>query len=169
MASCEVHEGEAAHQILVEAQRDPEALIAMSTHGRSGIARWMLGSVTDKVLRATINPLLVVRSQGNSVANQNGKLTNLLVPLDGSPEAEQVLPHVAALANGLHLKVLLTRATPSREEYHRFLEYHYEIDPGPTLTKVYEGPYEEFSQVVNAEAMEYLHGKADDLRSQGVT
>ncbi|MDD5093620.1 MAG: universal stress protein [Dehalococcoidia bacterium] len=36
-------------------------LIAMSTHGRSGLARWFAGSVTDKVLHAGDTPVLVVR------------------------------------------------------------------------------------------------------------
>ena len=38
-------------------------LIAMSTHGRSGISRWALGSVTDKVLQSSQKPILLVRAQ----------------------------------------------------------------------------------------------------------
>lgn len=37
-------------------------LVAMSTHGRSGISRWALGSVSDKVLRAGNVPVLMVRA-----------------------------------------------------------------------------------------------------------
>ena len=37
-------------------------LIAMSTHGRSGISRWAFGSVTDKVLRGGNKPVLIVRA-----------------------------------------------------------------------------------------------------------
>lgn len=166
--SCQMHEGDAAPQILAEGQRDQDAIIAMSTHGRSGIARWMLGSVADKVLRATTNPLLLVRSSEDGVAAQIEKLTTLIVPLDGSPEGEMVLPQVVSIAKGLHLKVMLVRSTPSMEEYHRTLEYHYEVDPGPIVTKVYEGPYEEFSEDVNAKAMEYLHEKVQEVRHQGL-
>ena len=35
--------------------------IAMATHGRGGLRRWVMGSVTDRVLHATTRPLLVVR------------------------------------------------------------------------------------------------------------
>ena len=35
----------------------------MSTHGRSGIGRWVYGSVTDKVLRGSATPVLLVRVQ----------------------------------------------------------------------------------------------------------
>ena len=41
--------------------RSPFDLIAMSTHGRSGLERWVMGSVTDRLLSATTSPLLVVR------------------------------------------------------------------------------------------------------------
>ncbi len=38
-------------------------LVAMSTHGRSGLSRWAFGSVTDKVLRAGKVPVLMVRAE----------------------------------------------------------------------------------------------------------
>jgi nucleotide-binding universal stress UspA family protein len=51
--SCSVDEGSPASLIVSEAEREPATLIAMSTHGRSGITRWAFGSITDKVLHAT--------------------------------------------------------------------------------------------------------------------
>ena len=39
-------------------------LVAMSTHGRTGVSRWVLGSVAEKVLRASSTPLLLVRAPG---------------------------------------------------------------------------------------------------------
>jgi len=55
--------GNAADEILKIAEEINADLIAMSTHGRSGLSRWAFGSVTDKVLRAGITPVLVVRAQ----------------------------------------------------------------------------------------------------------
>jgi len=54
--------GIAADEILKTAEEINTDLIAMSTHGRSGISRLALGSVTEKVLRASNVPILVVRS-----------------------------------------------------------------------------------------------------------
>lgn len=54
-------EGPAAGEIISCAQTAPRAVIAMSTHGRSGFQRWMLGSVTEKVVRHGDDPVLVVR------------------------------------------------------------------------------------------------------------
>jgi nucleotide-binding universal stress UspA family protein len=49
-----VEKGRAAEVIVA----DKETLITMATHGRSGINRWLLGSVAEKVLRGSVNPLL---------------------------------------------------------------------------------------------------------------
>lgn len=56
-------EGPAAAEIIGYAQSAPRAVIAMSTHGRSGVRRWMLGSVTEKVVRHGADPVLVVRGE----------------------------------------------------------------------------------------------------------
>jgi len=54
-------QGRPAAAILDYAKEHDIDLIAMATHGRTGIRRWMFGSVTEKVLRATHSSLLVVR------------------------------------------------------------------------------------------------------------
>ncbi len=53
--------GNAAEEIIKAADEINVDLIAMSTHGRSGISRWAFGSVTDHVLRGGHKPVLVVR------------------------------------------------------------------------------------------------------------
>ena len=60
--SSAVRVGSAADQILEYAEANGIDLIAMSTHGRSGIGRWVLGSVTDKVLHAGDTAVLTVRA-----------------------------------------------------------------------------------------------------------
>lgn len=59
-------EGLPADQIVDYAQANTIDLIAMSTHGRSGIGRWVFGSVTEKVLHAGEQPVLVVRPKGGT-------------------------------------------------------------------------------------------------------
>jgi nucleotide-binding universal stress UspA family protein len=55
--------GEPAEAIVRQAAECRADLIVMATHGRSGIRRWLRGSVADKVLHATSTPLLLVRAQ----------------------------------------------------------------------------------------------------------
>jgi nucleotide-binding universal stress UspA family protein len=54
-------EGSGAEEIITLARTTPENLIAMCSHGRSGVQRWVLGSVTEKVVRHSGDPVLVIR------------------------------------------------------------------------------------------------------------
>ena len=60
--STKLLEGGAAGTIIDLAQKTPDNLVAMCTHGRSGVGRWVLGSVTDRVVRHCGDPVLVVRA-----------------------------------------------------------------------------------------------------------
>jgi nucleotide-binding universal stress UspA family protein len=54
-------EGGGPDEIIDLARRSPDSIVAMSTHGRSGIGRWVLGSVTDRVVSYSGGPVLVIR------------------------------------------------------------------------------------------------------------
>lgn len=66
-------QGDPAAQILDACSEQKADLIAMTTHGRGGVSRWMLGSVTEKVLRASTVPLLVVRPAKTTVSKEEGE------------------------------------------------------------------------------------------------
>jgi nucleotide-binding universal stress UspA family protein len=55
--------GTPAARIIEEAENNEGALVVMTTRGASGIRRWVLGSVTDKVVRSAGRPVLVLRSK----------------------------------------------------------------------------------------------------------
>ncbi len=57
-----VEMGPAAEMIIDYALDHPIDLIVMATHGRSGVQRWVYGSVADKVLRGANQPILLVRA-----------------------------------------------------------------------------------------------------------
>ena len=59
---CVTKEGLAADEIISLGRKTPDNLIAMSSHGRSGVRRWVLGSVTELVVRHSGDPVLVIRS-----------------------------------------------------------------------------------------------------------
>lgn len=62
--SYEVLRGVPAEQITDLALATPNSLTAMCTHGRHGVSRWLLGSVTNAVLHCAEEPVLVVRGSG---------------------------------------------------------------------------------------------------------
>ena len=57
--------GHPAEEILDHTEHRKFDLIAMTTHGRSGVGRWLLGSVAEKVVRNSPIPVLVVRASQN--------------------------------------------------------------------------------------------------------
>jgi len=60
---CEVLTGKAGEAITEFVERNDIDLIAIATHGRSGITRWAFGSVADKLVRSSSVPVLVVRPE----------------------------------------------------------------------------------------------------------
>ena len=69
-----LEQGDPAQQILDTCREQKAGLIAMTTHGRIGVGRWMMGSVTDKLLRAAEVPLLIVRPASLAAASAPGRL-----------------------------------------------------------------------------------------------
>jgi nucleotide-binding universal stress UspA family protein len=60
----EVIAGTPGESIADYATKNSIDLIAIATHGRSGVSRWTWGSVTDRVLRSACVPILMVRAPG---------------------------------------------------------------------------------------------------------
>jgi nucleotide-binding universal stress UspA family protein len=102
--------GDAPQEILSQGREHGCDLIAMSTRGRSGLGRGLLGSVTDEVVRSSDIPVVVVSPRGGQREPKEGMaLKRVVAPLDGSPLAEAVLPHVKEMARRLSLEVALIR------------------------------------------------------------
>jgi nucleotide-binding universal stress UspA family protein len=97
--------GDPAREIVACAERAAVDLIALATHGRSGIGRLAYGSVAERTLLTTTRPLLLIRPDGWAAAPRT--LQRIVVPLDLSPEAEGGLAVGARLAEQLALPLVL--------------------------------------------------------------
>lgn len=104
-AAIETIVGEPAREIVARAERDAVDLIALATHGRSGIGRLTYGSVAERTLLTTTRPLLLIRPDGWAAVPRS--LQRIVVALDGSPEAERGLAVGARLAEQLGLPLVL--------------------------------------------------------------
>ena len=93
----EVEFGFPAEVIAATAARVGASLIAMATHGYSGLRRWALGSVADKVLHISKTPMLLVRGSERMLSPERA-LKRILLPLDGSECARQAIPFATELA-----------------------------------------------------------------------
>ncbi|MBK9712616.1 MAG: universal stress protein [Kouleothrix sp.] len=105
----DVRFGSPAEVIVEVAEKKHVALVTMATHGYSGLRRWALGSVTDRVVQAGPAPVFVVRGGAVDAANPP-TLKHILVPLDGSELARQALPLAAELASCARAELLLLQA-----------------------------------------------------------
>ena len=116
-----LEDGPVAPTLRDYAKRFNVDLIVMSSHSRGGLKRIALGSVTDYLLRQTNVPVLVVKPPVSFIgATPEETAGRIVVPLDGSALAEQILPEVAALALRLNSSVVLlhvlTPVTYSQKE-----------------------------------------------------
>ncbi|MBX3001837.1 MAG: universal stress protein [Caldilineaceae bacterium] len=84
-------------------------LIAMTTHARTGLPRWVLGSVASRVLSATDKPVFLVNPT-EELQDRTVALRRILVPLDGSHLAEEVLSLATSLAHAQEARLILVRA-----------------------------------------------------------
>lgn len=103
--------GSPVEEILEQALARQADLIVMTTHGRTGLARWALGSVAERVARAAAVPVLLIPEAAVGRATPDGAATSnlprILVPLDGSAGAEAALRPAMGLAALLGAEVRL--------------------------------------------------------------
>jgi nucleotide-binding universal stress UspA family protein len=135
--------GDPVDEIARAAQEAPIDLIAMASHGRMGLHRELVGSLTEAVLRQSAIPILAYRP-GMKI----GDWKRMVVALDGSAAAEAILSDVTELARALGATVHLIRVK----------------GPKPRLTM---HPGDAFP-VPEEEPQPYLDAFADVLAAKGV-
>ena len=151
--TCSVENGNAEELIIDKAAADKDTLIVMATHGRSGIQRWLLGSVADKVLHGSTNHLFLIRATDQGKTEGEAALRKVIVPLDGSPLAQKVLPYVVDLGKKMRLEVVFLRA--------------YALPPAVSADEYGAYSQELFDQL-EAEAKDYLAEKIKEVEQHGL-
>ncbi|MCY4507178.1 MAG: universal stress protein [Acidobacteria bacterium] len=147
-----VKDGDPADCILEEADKDAGTLIAMTTHGRSGVGRWLLGSVTDKIVRGGRHPMLVTRAQEGGAHPVN----RVVLSLDGSELSEQAMPHAVEMAKALGVGVTVLRAVSLNPYGEAFTEY------APIHAS------QDVAGEMESEAQDYVAAKIAELQGSGL-
>ncbi len=130
-------------------------LVVMTTHGRSGFRRWVLGSVADKVVHTSPAPVYLVRAaEPEDAAATPAPIQRIMVPLDGSTAGEQALPTAIDLARRTGARVVLVRVP---------------VVPGfATVIPETAGWIPQLLQQKAVEATAYLESVAEALDTQGI-
>ena len=100
-----------AHAIGAELARLPQAIAALTTHGRSAWAEAIVGSVALQVIRAARRPVILycpLGADGHTPKN----ISKIVLALDGSEFAERMIPHAAKAAQGLSAQLSLVQVLP---------------------------------------------------------
>jgi nucleotide-binding universal stress UspA family protein len=126
-------------------------MVVLSTRGRSGLQRMVLGSVATQVVQGVTRPILIVRPI-DDVKPPLPEFKKLLVTLDGSEFAERVLPYVRA-STSFESEVLLL-AVPQVPRAERY---------GAVVEEI-----QELRQQAEQEAGEYLECVAAALQEDGI-
>lgn len=153
-----VRMGSAAREIcmLVHEHAADDPVVAMSSHGRTGARRIVIGSVASRVVHDAGCPVLVVRR--SDAAAVEPRFERILVPLDGSDFSEAALARVAAVLGTplqFHLvRVIESSVIPASAFY----------EPG---MPVQYGLVGEYLAAAREEATIYLQDKADALTAAG--
>jgi nucleotide-binding universal stress UspA family protein len=96
--------GDPTQTLLDVERRSGARLVVMTTHSRTGPGRWLWGSAAEALVRRGGAPTLLVRPWDAppevSSSRKDRKGLRVLVPLDGSPLAEEILPIATSLAAG---------------------------------------------------------------------
>jgi nucleotide-binding universal stress UspA family protein len=105
-----VRDGDPVDEILSAVDEFKPAFVVMTTHGRSGLSRWRYGSTAGHLLHNTSVPLLVVGPNVEQPATDRAvTFKHVMIPLDGSPLAEQALPLARRIAQVFGARVSLVR------------------------------------------------------------
>lgn len=148
--------GAVAPSLVRHAREIKADLVVMTTHGHGGLRRAWLGSVTDQMIRSLEVPVLAVRAAEGAVLPESVSISEILVPLDGSPLAESVLEPTVELARSNNAKISLLQVVQPV-----FLA----AEPGLP----YPAGYDEQLTIVQREAaQDYLQDIVEQLRRDGV-
>jgi nucleotide-binding universal stress UspA family protein len=146
-----LREGSAASEILEAAERLPADLLVMGTHGRTGFDRWLLGSVTEKVLRKARCPVLSVPPHAPDAVPLPVFFKKIVCPVDFSTSSMTALTYALSLAQQADAELIVLHVIELPPDIHGV---------GPLDLAEYRRVYEEesrrrLSEAVPAEARTY--------------
>jgi nucleotide-binding universal stress UspA family protein len=161
-----VEHGEVAPILSDLVSRGEADLIVMATHGRGAFARFWLGSVADEMLRDARVPLLLVRpNTGAADLDREPTLNKIILPLDGSDLAEQILKPIVTMAGLVpDSEVILVRAISETVP----LEAAGEVPEAEHEARTLREEIRAIQTKLREEAHHYLESVAMRLRERGL-
>ena len=156
-ASIAISYGNMSDEIIKFADKNKIDLIIISTHGQSGIKRWVLGSVALKVLHGTCTPVLLIKSRAHKISEVAFK--KILIPIDGSPFSEASIPYVKELAKETGGEIILLRVSEPPV---------LSADRSPAIKPSWEEYRDILMTEIQRQAEEYMEGIKANIEKSGI-
>jgi len=134
---------EPAAAIVAELAKKPQAMAAITTHGRTAWAEAILGSVAFRVIRESQRPVLVYRAI-ETTHDAPKQIDTIVVALDGNALSEKIVTYAVQVARSLTAKLVLVQVLPMQSPVTR-LSNHEKSDVSESS---------------------YVHGKAAEIKKQ---
>jgi len=128
-----VSSGHAAEEIDETARKNNIDMVIAATHGGSGIKRFLIGSVTDRLVKILTCPLLVLHAQENhldSLVGESIKLERILVGCDFSPDSKLAFDYALGLAQEFRTQLFLAHVTSLTEQMELTAPNYMEMQDG---------------------------------------
>jgi nucleotide-binding universal stress UspA family protein len=159
-----VKDGQVATTVREHAEKTGVDLVALTTHARGALGRFWMGSTADTLIREVRTPLLLVPPVEKPAATAGFK--RILIPLDGTPLAEEILPAATALGRLFEAEYTLLRV----------IQPLFPTEPFPlgtaggmaALARAEADEAAKIHEQITAEAKTYLEEVAARLRQEGL-
>jgi nucleotide-binding universal stress UspA family protein len=149
--------GSAADKILNYSKQNDIDLILMATHGRSGVKRWWMGSIAEKIISRSITPILLVPSkkQKSTQIKEITSIDRILIPLDGSTTGQTALDHIELIARetGATISLIQVISTSGSME----------------VNLLGSANWNGFFKAVKGAASDYLQCLVEELKGHGIS
>jgi nucleotide-binding universal stress UspA family protein len=158
-------EGGITESLRVLAASTPIDLVVMTTHGRGPLGRFWLGSVADALIRELPMPLLLVRPQEAPLdLGKEPVLQHILLPLDGSALAEQMIEPAIALGSLMDADYTLLRVIKPPAP----VNLHPEVAAIGEIAQSVVHQIDKLQEQLHKEAEDYLERVAERLRKRSL-
>jgi nucleotide-binding universal stress UspA family protein len=164
----EVLVGDPATEIVNYAREQNADRIIMASQGRSGVSRWILGSVADKIARQSPIPVVIIRASAEEAERSDLPDRKVLVLLDGSGMAEQVLPYAMEHAEMSDREMILLHVCEPPDIESPFIYHLTRLDYPPTKPVKWEDFVEQEMANLKEKAKEYLAGIEKRVSDSGI-
>ena len=152
----EIREGDPWREILAAAEEMPADLVVMGTHGRSGPEKFILGSVSEKLVRRLSCPVMTVGHEEGRTWETPGLISRILCAVDFSRSSDRAFDFALALAESHGARITLLHSIEYMPDLGEARYRPVVPDPDPLRKEIERGAAERLEEAIDARRGEFV-------------